>query len=829
VFHDSKKGGFDSDKLLDEEILPGVSKLPRDGADVSWFSGTPLRWREIDAPEDGDLRLEAPDGVSESRPATAWLATYISTDRWQSVELVLQGSQPCKVWLDGEPIAEGGQPEGKEKKVEKTLELTQGKHLLLAKTILSSPESDWSLGVQLTSKELSPTLDVSLSPARNIELRDIIDPPRIASLALSPDGKYVATTVSRIVPGTHDKESWIEIRATTDSTNGGLISTWRGGTGARQVEWSPDGQYLSYVADGPGKSEDGKASTLFLLGWEGKSAMPLLERVEHLEGYRWLPTSDSIIYWTKTQEEEFIDGAKRLEGLMDRWATYRSKSFLHMVTVPNGLRRRLTAGALTTSPTGFAPDGSRILFTREVENLTERPYSKTELWELDLSHFSAVKLRDFAWFGGASYSPDGKQLLVTTDATAFGQIGTTLSDGSIINSYDSQLFLWTPSTDDFRAMTRDFDPAVREAVWSRADGHIYLTAEDHDYVRLFRYDSNENSFTPLEIGYDVVSRLDMASDARVAAGLATSPWVPESLVLIDLAYSTAKRLPHPADPWFTDVERGTLQTWSFDSASGETIDGRVYLPPGFDPQRKYPLIVYYYGGTNPVSRSFGGRYPKELWASHGYVVYTLQPSGATGFGQNFSARHVNDWGKTTSEEIIEGTTKFLKAHPYIDTERVGCIGASYGGFMTMLLTTRTDIFSAAVAHAGISSISSYWGEGYWGYSYSSVATADSFPWNRNDIYVDQSPLFRADQAKVPILLTHGTEDTNVPKGESDAFYVALKLLRKPVEYVQIRGENHHILTHEKRVLWSNTILAWFDRWLKDQPDWWNHMYPEIHN
>jgi dipeptidyl aminopeptidase/acylaminoacyl peptidase len=137
--------------------------------------------------------------------------------------------------------------------------------------------------------------------------------------------------------------------------------------------------------------------------------------------------------------------------------------------------------------------------------------------------------------------------------------------------------------------------------------------------------------------------------------------------------------------------------------------------------------------------------------------------------------------------------------------------------------TKTNLFAGAVAHAGISSISSYWGEGYWGYSYSATATANSFPWNRGDIYVEQSPLFHADRVDTPILLTHGRSDTNVPVGESDAFFIALKLLGKTVEYVQISGQDHLILDPEKRTVWSQTVLAWFDRWLKGRSEWWESM------
>ena len=106
-----------------------------------------------------------------------------------------------------------------------------------------------------------------------------------------------------------------------------------------------------------------------------------------------------------------------------------------------------------------------------------------------------------------------------------------------------------------------------------------------------------------------------------------------------------------------------------------------------------------------------------------------------------------------------------------------------------------------------------------------MATAEAFPWNRPDVYVDQSPLFRADKVTTPILLTHGASDTNVPRGESDQFYIALKLLGAPVEYIRVLGQDHWILDHDKRVLWSESIVAWFDRWLKDQPEWWNELSP----
>ena len=250
------------------------------------------------------------------------------------------------------------------------------------------------------------------------------------------------------------------------------------------------------------------------------------------------------------------------------------------------------------------------------------------------------------------------------------------------------------------------------------------------------------------------------------------------------------------------------------------------MPPQFDATQKYPTLVYYYGGTSPVSRAFTGRYPFNLWAAQGYVVYVIQPTGATGFGQDFSAKHVNAWGKYTAQDIIEGTKAFTLAHDFVNPKKIGNLGASYGGFMTMYLATKTDMFAASLSHAGISNLSNYWGYGWWGYAYSGVASAGSFPWNNQDLYVEQSPLYHADKINTPLLLIHGDSDTNVPVSESHSMYTALKLLGKEVDLIEFKGQNHTFNQRTARLIWWDTTLAFFDKHLKDQPQWWNKLYPE---
>ena len=146
--------------------------------------------------------------------------------------------------------------------------------------------------------------------------------------------------------------------------------------------------------------------------------------------------------------------------------------------------------------------------------------------------------------------------------------------------------------------------------------------------------------------------------------------------------------------------------------------------------------------------------------------------------------------------------------------------------MTQYLQTKTDLFAAAMSHAGISDHTSYWGEGYWGYSYSEVAMANSYPWSHKELYVEHSPLYNADKIHTPILFLHGTADTNVPVGESIQMYTALKLLGRETAFVVVEGENHWIQDYKKRQKWQATTFAWFQKWLKGDATWWDSLYPE---
>jgi len=762
---------------------------------------------------DGPLTIE-PRGRT---PQIAYLAAFVEVPEWTKLGVEVEASQAFELWIDDQSIARRDAPGDGSKSG--TAKLEEGKHRILVKTVYVPGDSagDWTFAAHLSVAEGKPAPATSTDPERGLTIHDIVDGPSIADINVSPDGELVGVALRTRRPPDGDSDNWIEIRRVKD---GKLVNTLRDFSGSNWM-WAPEGHRISYV------TRDGGKATLRLLDIDTGATSTIVEGVKDFSNYQWSPDGSFVAYAVNVEPEENKTGVQRLRRIADRRAGDRDLSSVYIASVPAGMTRRLTAGEHSVSVHDISPDGKRILIDRSHETPLERPYTVSDLYILDVDTNEAKHLVTTPWLGRARWSPDGKRIAVTAGPSSFGGVGKNVPEGRIPNDYDGQAFLLDPETGAVDPITKEFAPSVQSVYWPRGGKKIFLVAGEAEYIRLFRYDLGKRAFKRIDIDCDVIRSRDVADDGSVALVAGPSANRPPRVFVVDLAKGRAREFMDPTAGRFAHVKIGDVETWDFTTSGGTEIVGRIHLPPDFDPSRKWPCIVYYYGGTVPVTRDFGGRYPKNLWAAHGYVVYVLQPSGATGFGQEFSSRHVNDWGKVVSEEIIEGVGKFLDAHDYVDRDRVGCIGASFGGFMTELLVTKTDIFAAAISHAGISMISSYWGEGYWGYDYNAVSAANSFPWNRPDIYIDQSPLFGVENVKTPLLLLHGSSDHNVPPGESEQMYTALKLLGKEVEYIRVEGQDHWILDYQKRLVWNDAIIAWFDRWLKDEADWWNDMYPPL--
>lgn len=465
------------------------------------------------------------------------------------------------------------------------------------------------------------------------------------------------------------------------------------------------------------------------------------------------------------------------------------------------------------------------------ERLTKRPTSLYSVYKINLETLEAGTIVEKDGFiNAAQFSPDASKVLVCGSPEAFDGIGKDVKEGQTPNMYDYQLYIvglakdGTTSTKEVKPVTKDFNPNVQQHIWCKYDNRIYFTAENRDLISLYRMDPESGKIEQLESCEDLVNGISLAKTAPVMAYYGQGASNSDRSYLVDLKKMRTTLVDDLSSEILGGIELGECIAWDFTNSKGDVINGRYYLPPHFDPSKKYPLIVNYYGGCSPTSRNFESRYPHHAYAALGYVVYVVNPSGATGFGQEFAARHVNTAGQGPAEDIIEGTKAFCKAHSFVNEKKIGCIGASYGGFMTQYLQTQTDIFAAAISHAGISDHTSYWGEGYWGYSYSEVSMANSYPWSNPDLYVKQSPLFNAHKINTPLLFVHGDSDKNVPVGESIQMFTALKLLGKETAMVLVTGQDHHIKEYGQRIQWQNTIWAWFAKWLQYDPTWWNAIY-----
>jgi len=812
---------FEPIDLMHFNYLHLCKLQPEEGKEVLWKT-EPHTWSKIKTAKDGFAKIGKKEKYDANR--IAYLAAYIHNDQWLKAELEVSSHQMLEVYFDGKKIKSKDTDNRKDEdagNINTSIKVEKGTHLLLIKTLKTKENNvEWDISANLKiDKDLNAvSLIVDLLPQETMTIHHLLNGEFINGASISADGELVMLRFSETAPPDGDRQSWTEVR---NLESGKLIQSFRE-TKMTGMEWLPTGKAISYET-----SDKEKGSSLWVFDFSDMSIKKILNDVEDFGSYTWSGDASFIIYTVSEEFDEKNKNLKLFEGMPDQWPWWRNRSFLYKLDVASGVNEKLTYGYLSTDLMDIRDDGQKILFSQSTPDFSERPYSKQYLMEMDLENYSIDTIWVKQFGGSCQYTPDGTHLLVTSSPAMFGNTGVNVTGDVIPNDYDTQAYLYDMTSGDVDPITFNFNPSIQQAVFSKYDENkIYFLAQDRTYKKIFYFDLNTRYFEEIPTGFDVVNSMSLSDKIPMGVFTGSSISTPKYAVSVNLTDGKINSIANPRAETYKNVVFGETEEWNFTNKNGVEIEGRIYFPPDFDKNKKYPLIVYYYAGTSPTERSFGGRYPKNIFAAQGYVVYNLQPSGATGYGQDFSAAHVNNWGITVADEIIDGTKLFLDDHVFIAKDKVGCIGASYGGFMTMLLQTRTDIFAAAISHAGISSIASYWGEGYWGYLYSSVASANSFPWNNKKLYVEQSALFNADKINTPLLLLHGGSDTNVPPGESIQLYTALKLLGKPVELIEVKGQDHHIVDYEKRIEWQNTIFAWFDKWLKDQPAWWNDLYPD---
>ena len=686
-------------------------------------------------------------------------------------------------------------------------DLIPGRYDVVIKVLEEAQKSD-TLSISVESEQ-EKYLTINPTGKRIYTLEDYMHGERGGATSLSADGRFLMmnTSITRTDGKTENKKQIVELQ-TGNVTSAENFKQWasRGSNYIRSTKSTDLSTLYEYVNPLNGQT------TLLLRDYTNSTGNFIADETlmlvnKQTEG----PKEDPQVHQILVPD--------------DRQPGWRNRNNVQILDVKTDQLTPISIGQHNVWASE-SQDGKKLLLNIRESDITTRPFDFTTVLLYDRETQQADTLVDHDGFvGGGEFAPDGKSVVFSGSPEAFRGIGINDPTGKTPSMIQTELYQMNLETKQVRSITYDFNPNIVRWSFSKADGNIYAICENHDRHDIFCWNAKSEKWTKLKLSECYVNSFSLAEEKPLLSYTGQSESNSDRIYTVDLKTGKEKLVKDFNEIRMGDVRLGKCEDWNFQSERGDTIYGRYYLPADFDETKQYPMLVYYYGGCSPTGRYLDSYYNFHGWAAMGYVVYVVEPSGCTGFGQEFAARHVNAYGDYTADDIIEGTKKFCHEHPYVNSKKIGCLGASYGGFMTMYLQTKTDIFAAAMSHAGISNPASYWGYGYWGYSYNAICAANSYPWNNDELYSGHAPLFNADKVHTPILFLHGEADTNVPINESIQMFTALKILGRECAFVSVEGQNHHILDYEKRLKWVRTFYAWFAKYLQDDPTWWESMYP----
>jgi len=802
--------------LLDRDILNPANLWIEEGDIIKWTPERNLHWK-TQKTTNGKLELS----VKNHNPNVAFLVCYLDCSRWQKTKMKIETDHSLTIFLDGIQVIPNhplSKAEGKKTgTVDADLVLSQGKHSLLITTVWD-PKGDpsWTVKTSFYSSN-NEYLRLSLSTKRTLTEDDIFNSRSFSNVSITPDGKAVSYIVQQRNPRTQESESWFEIRKISGSEIEKVI---RDSQGFKNISWSPNAKTLSAIVPG----EDG-TSDLWLINRVTGEVTVLLDNVIGLGNAIWSPTGAYIIYSVLREPKNTDLKIQKVNSIDDRYPSFIHEANYYIVMIDSKVSRRLTTGFKSASRSGepfsISPNGKQIQFIYNGYDIEKGGFHFQEFLILDLEKNIINKcftshLRD--------YDPGGLRSCWSSDGKSIYFVGSqSVKNPAFHNEHYRDLYILNSQNSELKCLTDNFVPSVIRMKYCPKGESIFILCQEKSRIQLYKTDRIGKQIRKLNTGVDVIKDFDVSDDGEVIVFSGESITTPAKFFTMNSNGGSPRLLFSPDKERWENVVFGKVEDFDFKNTRGDSIEGYLYYPADFSSSKKYPLVVFYYGGVSPTSRNFN---PKLLaYVSSGYFVYVLNPSGASGFGAEFADLSVNDWGEIVTEDIISGVKKVVKSKPYIDSKRIGAQGRSQGGATTNLLAYKTDLFRALISTSSISNIAGQWGVGTWGYSYLGFLLAESYPWNRRDIYVDRSPIFHADKMNTPLLLLHGVTDTNVPISQADQLYTALKFLGKEVEYVRFIGEGHSVRgTDENRRILPQIRLAWWDKYLKDQPEAWNYFY-----
>lgn len=654
---------------------------------------------------------------------------------------------------------------------------------------------------------LAPTAAAQDS-TRSLAIDDLFAIARVGSPAISPDGDWVAYTVST----TDFEKGKSETRIWMAPFDGGapLPMTGEGSSGGSPA-WSPDGKYLSFTAS---RGEDAKTQ-VWVLDRRGGEARALTSVKQGVSGYEWSPDGSRLLLsitdpepedsvWKDTKEPWVVN---RLQFKQDyaHYLTGDLHTHLYVFDVATESLTQVTSGRWDEGQAEWSPDGTRIAFA---SNRTDDPdaNSNSDIWVVaaDNTDKGGTLIRVTENPGSdssPSWSPDGRSIAYVTSTEpekiwyATSHLAVAAADGS------------GPE----RVLTRSLDRNVSNPTWSPDGVSIWFGLEDSAENHLARVAPDGSGLRRLVSGPVSVGSFDLSNSSGRAALVMARTDLPGEI--FNLERGTTTQITHANDALIAGLRLGEVRNVRFPSADGTEIEGFIHFPPGFAEGMRYPTLLRIHGG--PVAQySHSFNFEAHLFAANGYLVVTTNPRGSSGYGQAFSEAIWADWGNRDYDDVMAGVD-YAIAQGWADPERLGVGGWSYGGILTDHVITRTDRFKAAISGASEFLYVANYGHDHYRLQWEKEL---GLPWENREAWERISPFNQVDRIKTPTLVMGGEKDWNVPILNSEQLYQSLRRLGIPTQLVVYPDQGHGLRPPKYQKDRLERYLAWYGKWVKGETE-----------
>ena len=665
--------------------------------------------------------------------------------------------------------------------------------------------------------------------AHPFQVEDLQHLSRVASPHVSPDGKWVAFTVTRsdVEKNRSVTNIWRVPAAGGDPQQ---MTFAEAGTNG-DVRWSPDGNYLYFISN----RVDNKPQ-IFRLPANGGEAKQLTKFPTGVDAYILSPDGKTIAItasvfpscadmacdekMAKARTDNPVKVRVITEIPFRRWDTWVDGMRNHIFVFPaeGGAAKDLTPGDVDspiwteegTEEVAFSPDSSEICFSRFVEN--EALTGNSDLFVMPATGGAPKAITtNKSTDSTPLYSPNGRYIAYSATLRPNQESDLT------------RLFLYDRMTGEHKNIFEATDRSVSSYVWAPDSKSLYLTFEDRGQQPLARLDIDTLKVTQLNTEA-TSGEPDVARDGTFLVFTKTDLSHPAEVFRLNIGVATTAPAPLTRinAQGLQDIEFGEASSFTFRGWKGENIDAWQVKPPGFDPNKKYPLLLLMHGGPeNSWGNLFHYRWNAQVFAAAGYVVIMPNFHGSSGFGLNFMDAIKGQWGGAPYEDQMNAVDTAL-TWPYIDPTRLAAAGASYGGYMANWMEGHTNRFRTIVSHDGLYDLvtSLYSADFPVGFPQEFKGTA----WENQEALLSQAPSTFAKNFKTPMLIIHGEHDYRVDLSQGLAMFQVLQAKHVPSKLLVFEEENHWVLKPGDSIFWYHNVLDWLNEWVKpDRADYEKHL------